>query len=200
MNPVTCKHGLPAVSSCAACADEALSFVAVDKETERLRREHPEEGSHPWVDENDEPTPPTNLCFFCTLADGTTRPANHEGRHGAVAETPEGPRTFTVTLTPLQMQALMAFSNITDPEPCFDHEDGQHGDFNECMGYAPEFEAAVWEAFELIGRAYGATPDPRPCSCGHPVREHQVGEGPWTGFCADVDCKCERPTPVEAAA
>lgn len=43
-------------------------------------------------------------------------------------------------------------------------------------------------------------PDPRPCSCGHPVREHQVGEGPWTGFCADVDCKCERPTPVEAAA
>jgi hypothetical protein len=31
------------------------------------------------------------------------------------------------------------------------------------------------------------------CSCGHPVAEHQTGTGPWTGFCADTDCKCESP-------
>lgn len=33
------------------------------------------------------------------------------------------------------------------------------------------------------------------CTCGHPLDEHQTGEGPWSGFCYDHDCKCERPTP-----
>ena len=41
------------------------------------------------------------------------------------------------------------------------------------------------------------------CECGHPIREHQTGEGMWTGFCyadasTDTDptaqCKCESPT------
>ena len=43
------------------------------------------------------------------------------------------------------------------------------------------------------------------CECGHPVNEHQTGEGAWTGFCyADAStptdptrqCKCEQPTPM----
>ncbi len=51
------------------------------------------------------------------------------------------------------------------------------------------------------------------CTCGHPLTEHQTGEGPWTGFCygtlkeiqdapelilqgADPNepCACEEPT------
>lgn len=32
------------------------------------------------------------------------------------------------------------------------------------------------------------------CECGHPMPAHQSGEGPWTGFCADQECKCEWPT------
>lgn len=34
------------------------------------------------------------------------------------------------------------------------------------------------------------------CTCGHPTDKHQIGEGPWTGFCygdSDNNCKCERP-------
>jgi len=32
------------------------------------------------------------------------------------------------------------------------------------------------------------------CDCGHPVNEHQTGEGAWTGFCWTEDsCKCESP-------
>jgi len=34
------------------------------------------------------------------------------------------------------------------------------------------------------------------CSCGHAIDEHQTGEGPWTGFCFDPDCKCEQPREV----
>lgn len=34
------------------------------------------------------------------------------------------------------------------------------------------------------------------CECGHALSGHQTGEGPWTGFCADHDCKCESPTPA----
>jgi len=33
------------------------------------------------------------------------------------------------------------------------------------------------------------------CTCGHPVDGHQTGDGPWTGFCGDPDCKCELPIP-----
>ena len=27
------------------------------------------------------------------------------------------------------------------------------------------------------------------------MAEHQTGQGPWTGFCAADDCKCESPSP-----
>lgn len=35
------------------------------------------------------------------------------------------------------------------------------------------------------------------CNCGHLFREHQTGEGPWTGFCGgnDAECECVWPTP-----
>jgi hypothetical protein len=31
------------------------------------------------------------------------------------------------------------------------------------------------------------------CVCAHPIAAHQTGEGPWTGFCGDLDCECESP-------
>lgn len=44
------------------------------------------------------------------------------------------------------------------------------------------------------------------CECGHPIDQHQTGEGAWTGFCwgvvhndvfnDDDPCECERPVPA----
>lgn len=34
------------------------------------------------------------------------------------------------------------------------------------------------------------------CTCGHRVDDHQTGAGPFTGFCAGYDCKCEAPEPM----
>lgn len=65
-------------------------------------------------------------------------------------------RTFTITLTGLQMEALDAWSNVTDPEPCYTHEDGEHGDLTECDGYAPEFSDALWAAYDVIERGWAS--------------------------------------------
>lgn len=63
-------------------------------------------------------------------------------------------RTITVTLSGLQVEALHAFMNITEPSPCFVHDDDEHGDFRDCDGYAEEFQDALWIAFDTIFRAW----------------------------------------------
>lgn len=65
-------------------------------------------------------------------------------------------RTLALTLTPLQMEALEAWMNVTDPDPCNAHDDDAHGDFTDCDGYAPDFAAALWEAYDALYRAWAA--------------------------------------------
>jgi hypothetical protein len=57
-------------------------------------------------------------------------------------------------------------------------------------------EAAIDYLFglNLIAVSNGRVLSGRLCDCGDPIAEHQTGEGPWTGFCANPDCKCESPT------
>ena len=112
-------------------------------------------------------------------------------------------RTFTITLTGLQMEALDAWSNVTEPEPCYAHEDGEHGNMAECDGYAPEFADALWAAYDVIERGWAnasATPMPATLTGPTPLDYHAThheaipatiaailwGDGPDTEWDSDT--------------